>query len=182
MFKIGDKVVYPMHGAGIIEGIEEKEVLGEKRKYFIMRMPIGDMKVMVPVDNVEDVGVREIIDEDGYKDVMSILRDDKSAMPQNWNRRYRANMDRIKSGDIFEVAAVVRNLLLLDREKGLSTGERKMLSSAKQMLLSEMVLVTDSDIENVEKIVVEAIEYVAPEENEKESEEKSDEELKEVEK
>lgn len=176
MFKIGDKVVYPMHGAGIIEGIEEKEVLGEKRKYYIMRMPIGDMKVMVPVDNVEDVGVREIIDEDGYKDVMSILRDDRSAMPQNWNRRYRANMDRIKSGDIFEVAAVVRNLLLLDREKGLSTGERKMLSTSKQMLLSEMVLVTDSDIENVEKIVVEAIEYQSPEAK---AEAKAAEELKE---
>lgn len=174
MFEIGDKVVYPMHGAGIIEAIEEKEVLGEKRKYFIMRMPIGDMKVMVPVDNVEDVGIRDIIDEDGYKDVMSILRDDRSAMPQNWNRRYRANMDRIKSGDIFEVAAVVRNLLLLDREKGLSTGERKMLSSAKQMLLSEMVLVTDSDIESVEKIVVEAIEYKAPNDDEDESEEEED--------
>lgn len=159
MFKIGDKVVYPMHGAGVIEGIEEKEILGEKRKYFIMRMPIGDMKVMVPVDNVEDVGVREIINEDDFKNVMSILRDDKSSMPQNWNRRYRANMDRIKSGDIFEIAAVVRNLLMLDTEKGLSTGERKMLSSAKQMLLSEMVLVMDSDIENVEKMVVEAIEY-----------------------
>ncbi len=171
MFKIGDKVVYPMHGAGIIEAIEEKEVLGEKRKYFIMRLPIGDMKVMVPVDNVEDVGIRDIVDEDGYKDVMSILRDDRSAMPQNWNRRYRANMDRIKSGDIFEVAAVVRNLLLLDREKGLSTGERKMLSSAKQMLLSEMVLVTDSDIESVEKIVVEAIEFEAESEDEGETEE-----------
>lgn len=182
MFKIGDKVVYPMHGAGIIEAIEEKEVLGEKRKYFIMRMPIGEMKVMVPVDNVEEIGIRDIIDEDGYKDVMSILRDDRSTMPQNWNRRYRANMDRIKSGDIFEVAAVVRNLLLLDREKGLSTGERKMLSSAKQMLLSEMVLVTDSDIENVEKIVVEAIEYEAPSDDAEESGEETDQELKEVKK
>lgn len=159
MFNIGDKVVYPMHGAGIIEGIEEKEILGEKRKYFIMRMPIGEMKVMVPVDNVEEVGVREIINDDDFKKVMSILKDDKTTMPQNWNRRYRANMERIKSGDIFEIAAVVRNLLLLDIEKGLSTGERKMLSSAKQMLLSEMVLVTDSDVESVEKMVVDAIEF-----------------------
>lgn len=171
MFKIGDKVVYPMHGAGVIEGIEEKEILGEKRKYFIMRMPIGDMKVMVPVDNVEDVGVREIINEDEFKDVMAILRDDKSAMPKNWNRRYRANMDKIKSGDIYEIAAVVRNLLLLDIEKGLSTGERKMLSSAKQMLLSEMVLVTDSDIENVEEMVIEAIEYKSEEDEEEKLEE-----------
>ncbi len=157
MFNIGDKVVYPMHGAGVIEGIEEKEILGEKRKYFIMRMPIGDMKVMVPVDNVEEVGVRDIIDNEDFDKVIKILKSDKSAMPQNWNRRYRVNMDRIKSGDIFEIAAVVRNLLMRDIEKGLSTGERKMLSSAKQMLLSEMVLVTDYDIEQVEQLVMESI-------------------------
>ena len=175
MFNMGDKVVYPMHGAGIIEGIEEREILGEKRKYFIMRMPIGEMKVMVPVDNVEEVGVREIINDSDFEKVMSILKDDKSSMPQNWNRRYRANMERIKSGDIFEIAAVVRNLLMLDMEKGLSTGERKMLSSAKQMLLSEMVLVTDTDIENVEKMVVEAIEF------EEEVEEVEEVELEEVE-
>lgn len=159
MFNIGDKVVYPMHGAGIIEGIEEKEILGEKRKYFIMRMPIGDMKVMVPVDNVEDVGVREIINNEDMDRVISILKGSKSSMPQNWNRRYRINMDRIKSGDIFEIAAVVRNLLMMDMEKGLSTGERKMLSSAKQMLFSEMVLVSDSDIEKIEQIVIEAISF-----------------------
>ena len=170
MFKIGDKVVYPMHGAGIIEDVEEKEVLGEIRKYFVMRLPIGEMKVMVPVDRVEEVGIREIINEDEFKEVMSILRDDRSDMPQNWNRRYRANMDKIKSGDIYEIAAVVRNLLMLDMEKGLSTGERKMLSSSKQMLLSEMVLVTDKDIESVEAMVVEAIEYES-EDKKEESEE-----------
>lgn len=159
MFNVGDKVVYPMHGAGIIEGIEEKEILGEKRKYFIMRMPIGDMKVMVPVDNIEEVGVREIINSSELDRVISILKGSKTAMPQNWNRRYRINMDRIKSGDIFEIAAVVRNLLMMDMEKGLSTGERKMLSSAKQMLLSEMVLVADEDIDKVEQIVIEAIKY-----------------------
>ncbi|HAE91095.1 CarD family transcriptional regulator [Tissierella praeacuta] len=157
MFNIGDKVVYPMHGAGVIEGIEEKEILGEKRKYFIMRMPIGDMKVMVPVDNIEEVGVREIINTSDLDKVISILKGNKTAMPQNWNRRYRINMDKIKSGDIFEIAAVVRNLLMMDMEKGLSTGERKMLGSAKQMLLSEMVLVADSDIDKVEELVLEAI-------------------------
>lgn len=157
MFNVGDKVVYPMHGAGIIEGIEEREILGEKRKYFIMRMPIGDMKVMVPVDNIEEVGVREIIDSADLERVISILKGNKTAMPQNWNRRYRINMDKIKSGDIFEIAAVVRNLLMMDLEKGLSTGERKMLSSAKQMLLSEIVLVADSDIDKVEQLVIDAI-------------------------
>ena len=157
MFNIGDKVVYPMHGAGIIESIEEKEILGEKRKYFIMRMPIGDMKVMVPVDNVEDVGVREIISKEDMDKVISILKGSMSSMPQNWNRRYRINMDKIKSGDIFEIAAVVRNLLMMDMEKGLSTGEKKMLGSAKQMLFSEMVLVRDQEVEEIEKLVVDAI-------------------------
>lgn len=163
MFNIGDKVVYPMHGAGIIEGIEEKEILGEKRKYFIMRMPIGDMKVMVPVDNVEDVGVREIINKEEMERVISILKGSMSSMPQNWNRRYRINMDKIKSGDIFEIAAVVRNLLMMDMEKGLSTGEKKMLGSAKQMLFSEMVLVRDQEVEEIEKLVVDAICYEAEE-------------------
>ncbi|NLV89380.1 MAG: CarD family transcriptional regulator [Tissierellia bacterium] len=157
MFNIGDKVVYPMHGAGVIEGIEEKEILGEKRKYFIMRMPIGDMKVMVPVDNVEEVGVREIIDKQDLDKVISILKGNKTDMPQNWNRRYRINMDKIKSGDIFEIAVVVRNLLKLDMEKGLSTGEKKMLSSAKQMLLSEMVLVSEFDMEKIEELIIEAV-------------------------
>lgn len=170
MFNIGDKIVYPMHGAGTIEDIEEKEILGEKRKYFIMKMPIGDMKVMVPVDNVEEVGVRQIIDHIDMDKVMIILKGNKSKMPQNWNRRYRANMDRIKSGDIFEIAEVVRNLMLLDNEKGLSTGERKMLSSAKQMLISEMVLVCDLEIEETEQIVIDAVNYVG-EESEEDSEE-----------
>ncbi|MCF6465852.1 CarD family transcriptional regulator [Clostridium sp. Cult2] len=159
MFNIGDKVVYPMHGAGIIEGIEEKEILGEKRKYYIMRMPIGDMKVMIPVDNVEEIGIREIINSDDLEKVLNILKGDKTKMPQNWNRRYRINMEKIKSGDIFEIASVVRNLMLRDMEKSLSTGERKMLNSAKQMLISEIVLVVDSDQEETEKLIDEAVNY-----------------------
>ena len=153
MFNIGDKIVYPMHGAGIIEGIEEKEVLGKKSKYYIMKMPIGDMKVMIPIDNVEEIGIREIIQNEELNKVLDILQGDKTKMPQNWNRRYRANMEKIKSGDIFEIAAVVRNLMLRDGEKGLSTGERKMLNNAKQMLISEIVLVSDTDQERVEKLI-----------------------------
>lgn len=157
MFNIGDRIVYPMHGAGIIENVEEKEILGEIRKYFIMRMPIGDMKVMVPVNNVEEVGVREIINKEEMEEVIDVLKGKRSDMPQNWNRRYRLNMDRIKSGNIFEIAAVVRNLMLLDIEKGLSTGERKMLNDAKQMLVSEMVLVCELEVEEVEELIEEAI-------------------------
>lgn len=160
MFNIGDRIVYPMHGAGTIEDIEEREILGEIRKYFIMKMPIGDMKVMVPVDNVEEVGVRQIIDDIEMEKVITILRGNRSVMSQNWNRRYRANMERIKSGDIYEIAEVVRNLMLLDNEKGLSTGERKMLSSAKQMLISEMVLVCELEPEETEELVSEAVNFV----------------------
>lgn len=157
MFNIGDKVVYPMHGAGIIESIEEKEILDEKRKYYVMRMPIGDMKVMIPVDNISDIGIREVIDQKDLEEVLTILHGDKTKMPQNWNRRYRKNMERIKSGDIFEIAAVVRNLMLRDDERSLSTGERKMLGNAKQMLVSELVLVSDKSKEDIDELIDKAI-------------------------
>ncbi|WP_053955603.1 CarD family transcriptional regulator [Inediibacterium massiliense] len=157
MFNIGDKVVYPMHGAGIIEAIEEKEILGKKRKYYIMKMPLGDMKVMIPLENVEDIGLREIISFKEVDQVMAVLNDDISKMPKNWNRRYRANMDKIKSGDIYEVAMVVRNLTLRDREKGLSTGERKMLANAKQILVSELVLAGSIEEDKAEELINEAI-------------------------
>lgn len=153
MFNIGDKIVYPMHGAGIIEGIEEKEILGEKRKYYVMKMPMGEMKVMVPMDNIEDIGIREVINLDEVEQVLAVLGDDKTKMPQNWNRRYRANMDKIKSGDIYEIASVVRNLIIRDREKGLSTGERKMLNNAKQMLISEIVLAKGIDEHQAEELI-----------------------------
>lgn len=153
MFDIGDKVVYPMHGAGIIVDIEKKEILGEIKDYLIMQMPIGDMKVMIPVDNVVDIGVRSIIEVSEVDELVEILKGHKTSMPDNWNRRYRENMDRIKSGDIYEIAEVVRNLMMLDTEKGLSTGERKMLTSAKQMLLSEICLVKDLTIDEVDKMV-----------------------------
>ncbi len=120
-----------------------------------MKMPIGgDMKVMIPIDNVEEIGIREIIHNEELVKVLEILQGgDKTKMPQNWNRRYRANMEKIKSGDIFEIAAVVRNLMLRDAEKGLSTGERKMLNNAKQMLVSEIVLVSDTNQEKAEKLI-----------------------------
>lgn len=143
MYKIGDKVVYPMHGAGIIEAIEEKEVLGEKRQYYILRLPVGDMKVMIPINNCREVGLREVIDQDGVRKVMGILSEQSTGMSTNWNRRYRANLEKIKSGDIYEVAEVVRNLVNRDREKGLSSGERKMLENARQILISELVLATE---------------------------------------
>lgn len=140
MFNIGDKVVYPMHGAGIIESIEEKEILGEKRRYYVMRIPVGNMKVMIPMDNVGSIGLREVADQEVIGIVESILQTEETPMSTNWNQRYRANMDKIRSGDIVEVADVVRNLVLRERQKGLSTGERKMLDNARQILVSEIVL------------------------------------------
>ncbi|NMB45374.1 MAG: CarD family transcriptional regulator [Firmicutes bacterium] len=157
MFNIGDKVVYPMHGAGVIEAIEEKEVLGQKQKYYIMKLPIGEMKVMVPMDNVEEVGLREIIDRDGVPKVVEVLKGKKSKMSSNWNRRYRANMEKIRTGDIFEVAEVVRNLAIRDAEKGLSTGEKKMLDNAKQILISELVLAQDATEEQIEDLLGECL-------------------------
>jgi len=157
MFNIGDKIVYPMHGAGIIVAIEEKEILSKKRKYYVMKMPMGDMKVMVPIDSVEDIGIREVINDEQIEQVFAVLGDITTKMPQNWNRRYRANMDKIKSGDIYEIASVVRNLVIRDREKGLSTGERKMLNNAKQMLVSEIVLAKEIDQMDAEKLIDEII-------------------------
>ncbi len=140
MFQVGDKVVYPMHGAGIIEAIEEKEVLGQIRKYYVMRLPIGDMKIMVPISNVQEIGLRQVIDSKSVDLVFSILGDRSNTMTASWNRRYRANLDKMRSGNIFEVAEVVKNLVLREKDKGLSTGEKKMLENARQILISELVL------------------------------------------
>jgi len=141
MYSVGDKIVYPMHGAGVIESIEEKEILGSIHRYYIVRMPVGNMKVMIPTDNCEDIGIRDIIDKSEAEQVLDILKAPCVDATCNWNKRYRENMTKIKSGDIFSVADVVRTLMLRDKQKGLSTGEKKMLNSARQILVSELVLV-----------------------------------------
>lgn len=153
MFNVGDRVVYPMHGAGIIEAIEEREVLGEKQQYYIMRIANGDMKVMVPIKSDRDIGLRQVIGLEAAGDVLAILQGETSKMSANWNKRYRANLEKIRSGDVFEVAEVVRNLTLRDHEKGLSTGERKMLENARQILLSELALADQKAAEEAERIL-----------------------------
>ena len=168
MFNIGDKIVYPMHGAGTIDAIEEKNILGEKHNYYIIKMP-GEVKVMVPTDKAEEVGVRNIIGKEEAAKVMSVLGENETEMSQNWNKRYRDNMDKMKSGDIYEVADVVRNLSFKQKEKGLSTGEKKMLNNAKQILVSELVLAEHASQEEVEKLVENKInisfdEYKLPQE------------------
>ncbi len=158
MFNIGDKIVYPMHGAGEIVAIEEREILGDVHKYYIMRLPINDLKVMVPVKNAKEIGVRDISDADTMEKVLKALSsEEKVSMPKNWNRRYRYNLDKIKSGDLMEIADVVRSLESLDREKSLSTGERKILNEAKQIIVSEMVLVFEKNVEEVTKLIDDAI-------------------------
>lgn len=153
MFSIGDKVVYPMHGAGIIESIEEREILGELKKYYVMKIPIGEMKVMIPINNAEGIGIRDVIDNKCADSVFKSLEIKSDEQTSNWNKRYRENMDKIKSGDVFEVADVVKHLVLRERNKGLSTGERKMLNSAKQILISELVLAKNMNPNDVEDII-----------------------------
>lgn len=153
MFSVGDKIVYPMHGAGVIESIEEREILGQKQDYYVMKMPVGDMKVMIPTHNVEGIGIREVIESCDVDKVYEILQDQSVNVTNNWNKRYRENMTKIKSGNIYEVADVVRILMLRDREKGLSTGERKMLNSARQILVSELVLAEDTNQTEIETVI-----------------------------
>lgn len=157
MFNIGDKIVYPMHGAGIIETIEEKTILGENRRYYILSIPCGDMKVMIPVDSCADIGVRMVVDDDQMVKVMEILQEQSTTMSGNWNRRYRENMEKLKTGDIESVAEVVRNLMRSDCEKKLSTGEKKMLTNAKQILVSEMILVNDIDQNKADELISHAV-------------------------
>jgi CarD family transcriptional regulator len=145
MFSIGDRIVYPMHGAGIIEAIEEKQIFGEARRYYILRIPIGDMKIMIPCESTDCVGVREIIDKKQLKGVEVALRGDSTEMSCNWNRRYRDNMDKLKTGEMKCVCEVVGNLMRADRIKKLSAGEKKMLSSAKRILISELILVSSRE-------------------------------------
>ena len=152
MFNVGDKIVYPMHGAGTIDSIEEKDILGEKQSYYILKMP-SDVKVMIPTAKAEEVGVRNIIDKQSAEKVFKVLSQDETEMEKNWNKRYRDNMDKMKSGDIYEVADVVRNLSFKQKEKGLSTGEKKMLNNAKQILVSELVLAEHASENEVENLV-----------------------------
>ena len=152
MFKIGDKIVYPMHGAGVIETIEERSILDEKQSYYIIKMP-GEVKVMVPTAKAEEIGVRNIIDRETAGKVINVLEQDSTEMSMKWNKRYRDNVEKMKSGDIFEVADIVRNLSFKQKDKGLSTTEKKMLLNAKQILVSELVLVESKEKEEVEALV-----------------------------
>lgn len=151
MFQVGDQIVHPMHGAGVIDGIEERKVNGVMRSYYVLKLPVGGMMVMVPTENSEEIGVRPVIDKDQSDQIMAAIENIQVEMDPNWNRRYRENMIRLKSGDLLEVARVVKGLMLRDGARGLSNGERKMLHSAKQILISELVLSQSSSYEEIEE-------------------------------
>ncbi len=150
-FEVGDNVVYPHHGAGKVLRKEVKEILGEKREYLTIKILHNDMTVMVPTENAALAGLRRVIDEETVKKVLAVLQDECSEMPKNWNRRFKHNRDKIKTGDIYELAEVVRNLAIRESEKGLSTGEKQMFTRAKKILASELMYALEMDEEEVEE-------------------------------
>lgn len=157
MFQIGDKIVHPMHGAGVINSIVERKVNGIVRAYYELKLPVGEMLVMIPTENSEEIGVRPVIDPEQGERVMASFEKNEVEMDQNWNRRYRENLLRMKSGDLFEVARVVKGLMRRDLVRGLSTGERKMLHSAKQIMISELVLSQNRSYEEIEERINRAL-------------------------
>jgi CarD family transcriptional regulator len=157
VFDIGDKVVYPHHGAAIVERREVKEAFGQKREYLVLRLAYGDLTLMVPADNTDGVGLREVINDEEVEEVFAVLRKKEARMPTNWSRRYKNHSEKLRSGDIYQVAEVVRNLSIRDKDKGLSAGEKRMLSRARQILVSELTFALDVDEETAEKRLDEAL-------------------------
>lgn len=156
-YSIGDKIVYPMHGAGVISAIEEQEFLGERKKYYLLKLSYGKMGIMVPVDNAEGLGVRYVIEKSVIAEVLKHLKEPCEQSSVNWNKRHKENLDRLRSGNIFEAAEVFKALYLKDMKKSLSTGEKKIMNNAKQILFSEIMLAGDYDSEQVEQLVKEAM-------------------------
>lgn len=153
MFQPGDKVAHPMHGAGLVDSIVTKKVNGVKRDYYILKLPVGGMVVMIPTATSEDIGVRAVIDAKQADQVLAAIPSLKLDNTPGWNQRYRENMVRIKSGDLLEVAQVVKSLTYRDSARGLSTGERKMLHTARQILISELVISQSTTYEEMERRV-----------------------------
>jgi CarD family transcriptional regulator len=149
MYNIGDKIVYPMHGAGVVVAIEDRTFNEEVQKYYVLRMPIGDMKITVPCASSDTVGIREVISRREIGDVKKALKTDIVEMKGNWNKRYRDNMDKLKTGNLTSVCEVVRSLMRAEQKKRLSAGEKKMLTNAKHILMSELMLVSELSEEDI---------------------------------
>ena len=156
-YQIGDSVVYPHHGAGKVLKKEQKEILGEQREYLTIKILHNDMTVMVPCENAGKAGLRRVICDEDVQKVLAVLRDDVSEMPKNWNRRFKHNRDKIKTGDVFELAEVVRNLAIREADKGLSTGEKQMYTRAKKILASELMYALEMEEGEAEEHLEELI-------------------------
>jgi CarD family transcriptional regulator len=157
-FEVGDNVVYPHHGAGVVLKRESRDMMGESRDYLTIKILHNDMTVMVPCENAHRAGLRRVIDEEQVRRVIDVLTGEVSDMPKNWNRRFKYNREKIKTGDVYELAEVVRNLAIREWEKGLSTGEKQMYTRAKKILASEFMYALDKDAEGSEEYIVELLE------------------------
>ena len=157
MFKIGDKIVYPMHGAGIIDSVEIKEFLGEEKEYFILKMPIGNMDISIPKSNINKMNIRDVISKEEGEKILKILEEDPEDLNNNWNLRFRENQEILKTGDIFKIANMVRDLVALDDDKGLSTTEKKLLNRARRIMASELVMSGSLEKDDAEKMIDESI-------------------------
>jgi CarD family transcriptional regulator, regulator of rRNA transcription len=157
-YEVGDNVVYPHHGAGVVLKKETRDMMGESRDYLTIKILHNDMTVMVPCENAHRAGLRRVIDEEQVRRVIDVLTGEVSEMPKNWNRRFKYNREKIKTGDVYELAEVVRNLAIREWEKGLSTGEKQMYTRAKKILASEFMYALDKDEEGAEEYIDELLE------------------------
>jgi CarD family transcriptional regulator len=156
-FDVGDKVVYPHHGAAVVEKRETIEAFGESRDYLVLRLAYGDLTLKVPADGTDEVGLREVINNEEVEEVFAVLRKKEARMPTNWSRRFKNHVEKLKSGDVYQVAEVVRNLSLRDKEKGLSAGEKRMLAKARQILVSELTFAINVDEDEAMRQLDEAL-------------------------
>jgi CarD family transcriptional regulator len=160
LYKVGEKVVYPHHGDGTIVSRDSRQVGDQEREYLTIKILHNDMTVTIPLDSADRVGLRKVIQEETVDQVIEVLQGDGTKMPKNWNRRFKHNRDKMKTGDIFEMAEVVRNLAQRDQEKGLSTGEKQMFSKAKRILASELMYAKNMDEDDAREFLEEVLEEI----------------------
>lgn len=153
MYNIGDKIVYSVHGAGTIIDIQKIEILGDEKSYYILKLPINNIQISIPVDGIDEAVIRPVISRDEGNRVAEILKSEKTEMSKNWGQRYRENLETIKTGDIYEIADIVRNLTILDMTKGLSASEKKMLTNSKRIIVSELVIIGALEKEEASQMI-----------------------------
>ena len=152
-YTVGDTVVYPHHGAAIVESTEKRELHGEQCDYLVLRMTYGDLTLMVPANTCHEVGIRDVVSAEEVERVLDVLREEDAEKKGSWSRRFKSNFEKLRSGDIYQVAEVVRNLSTRDSDKGLSAGERRMLAKAKEILLSELSVAVGKDEQQTEELI-----------------------------